>query len=456
MADLSSQLAAALGLAYQKPDFAAEDTYAPYAGLANQIQQVTNQANQFSTKDRLIATALTGLLGGVAQGYSDDYQTRAKGAFQNQILGNIYGKPVSADNESILGSKLFKVADENSALFNVARAEDDRLFDQSIDKAAIGEIVKNPYQKQQILESLPPDVAKRLGYVQKAETAPVVGEQPKENVSPIVNPLSTGQQGTSDKLKAYYSDFLRQGMPPVQAASAAKEQVSAEIKSNARGFDEAKAARENGQLLLQLANTAEAGMSQAGRTGSELASTYEKVVSNLSPILPGSQEEAKKQAAGDALISSIAPDLLKASRPAGVGAMSDPEMRVYLGTGPSTDKTPEQNAILVERMKNIANLNLDYADFLEAYKDANAGSVVGASKKWADYTRAFPLFKGGELDTSRPSWQEYFTLIGNGQNPNSVQLQEAITPNQQITGATIPQVGSNFNGETVLSVKKIR
>lgn len=228
------------------------------------------------------------------------------------------------------------------------------------------------------------------------------------------SPLASGKDSTQKKLQAYFQSNRLAGMPATQAASAAKEQLKGEISSNNKSFDDAKELRTYGQNLLQVANTARAGLQEAGQTGSGVASWYEKLVSTLAPVLPGSQEEAKRQAAGDTLLDSIAPDIIKMARPVGGGATSDFEARAYLGSGPSSSNTPEANAILIQRLENLGKLNIEKADFLEAYRDANSGSTIGAEKKWSDYLQKFPTFVNGEINTSRPSWQEYFMRVGNG------------------------------------------
>lgn len=226
------------------------------------------------------------------------------------------------------------------------------------------------------------------------------------------NPLSNGRDSTLQKTQSYYQQLVDSGMPEVQAASAAKEQVRGEIAANSKSFDEAKSAREYGQNLLSMANTSRAAMSQAGETGplNPLAKIYEYAASTFG------SKEATAQIAGDTLLNSVAPDVIQMARPSGGGATSDFESKVYLGSGPSTTNTPEGNALLVAKMEKLGKLNLDYADFLEAYREANAGSVVGASKKWSDYKQAFPIFIGSsenmEINENRPSWQEFFEARG--------------------------------------------
>jgi len=247
-----------------------------------------------------------------------------------------------------------------------------------------------------------PEMATKFGIT-------VPEEKPREvsQVDSTIPNLSVGGASTAKKVLSYTNEFINGGMPPAQAAIAARQQVADEIKNNAKSFDDAKAAREYGQKLLDMANTAKAGISEAGTTGpyNTLAHAYENIAN-----LFGSQEAAK-QLRGDATLSSIAPELIKMSR--SPGAVSDFESKLYLGAGPNTNQTPETNALLANKMEELGKLNLDYADFLEAFKQANAGNTSGAASKWAEYRTKFPLFVGDEnnmqLNTNRPSWQEYFS-----------------------------------------------
>ena len=197
-------------------------------------------------------------------------------------------------------------------------------------------------------------------------------------------------------------------MPPVQAAAAARQQVEGEIKANNKTFDEAKSAREYGNQLLSLANTAKAGMSQAGVTGNF------QTIRHAADYLLGNEDKIT----GDQVLSSIAPEIVKMNR--SPGAVSDFETKLYLGAGPSVYNTPETNAILAQKMEDLGKLNVEYADFLEAYREANSGSTMGASKKWQEYKTAFPIFKGDtqniQLNTDRPGWQEFFAGVAEPQS----------------------------------------
>ena len=80
-------------------------------------------------------------------------------------------------------------------------------------------------------------------------------------------------------------------------------------------------------------------------------------------------------------------------------------------------------------MRNLANLESDYADFLETYK-RDFGTVEGAEAVWQRYLGAHPNFvqftdEAGkqrvELNQNRPNWKQFFA----GQS----------TPQQQATAS---------------------
>jgi hypothetical protein len=423
MADELSQIYASLGLA--SPTATANDLSAfqnnvlasnPWNIAAKSLGATQFDGRQWSPTTQVAASFgknfLSGLLGQYARNDAADQLKTV-----SNLMPQLRTDPLAVQFPEGIDSSAAETLRANAVIRNQeAKAVEDANLQSALQKVGLAGLMK----KSEIL-------GEQSALSEIAAARPVMADSSAQ----IDNPLASGADSSMVKYKKYFNDLVASGQPPVQAATAARAQVDGEIKANNKSFDEAKAARETGQKLLSLANTAEAGLSQAGQTGSQLASGYEKVISTLAPILPGSQEEAKRQSTGDALLSSIAPDLLVASRPAGVGAMSDPEMKVYLSTGPSPDKTPEQNAMLIEKMKNVAQLNMDYADFLEAYREANAGSTVGAGKKWAEYTKAFPTFKGGEMNISRPGWQDYFSRMANGENPNAVVMRDTIQTGEQ-------------------------
>lgn len=394
----------------------------PYGLIGRSLAEWQPNYSTFNAGQSALTAFGKAFMGGLLQNYS---QNRAADQITKvvNVLPQLRSDPLGVAVPEGVDVGPFNMLRGSAILKNEALKESDKIKDESrigtLLNSILPEMVKARSLSAGDALSIATSDDPQKAFLEAAKRVPNAEVVEGPGLPSTTNPLAMPGQATSEKFKSYYQDFLKI-MPPIQAASAAKEQVQGEIKANSKSFDEAKTAREAAQKLMSMAQTAEAGMSRAGQTGSELASMYEKTVATLAPILPGSQAEAIEQSTGDALLSSIKPEAFTAARPPGIGAMSDPEMRVYLGTAPGIDKTPEQNAALVTKIKKVANLYADYADFMDAYREANSGSTIGADKKWMEYRRNVPLFtKEGDIDEARPSWQEYFTQVGSGVEPQA-------------------------------------
>lgn len=396
----------------------------PYGLIGKSLMDWQPNYSSFNAGESALTAFGKAFMGGLMQNYAQNRAADQVSKVVN-ILPQLRSDPLSvAAPEGVdLGS--FNMLRGSAILKNEALKETNKTKDENRISSLLGQVLPDMIKARTLSAkdalSLATSEDPREAFLGVSEAL----DKPTASKIPAIldnqSPLATGKQATSEKLKTYYQEFLSSGLPPVQAASAAKQQIEGELKANNKSFDEAKASRETAQKLMTMAQTAESGMASAGQTGSELASAYEQLVSTLSPVLPGSQSEAKAQAAGDALLSSIRPEAFVAARPPGIGAMSDSEMRQYLKTAPGTDKTPEQNAVLINRIKKVAALHSDYADFMDAYREANSGSTIGADKKWMEYRNAVPLFDpSGELKDERLGWQEYFAAKGAQESENAI------------------------------------
>ena len=119
MAGIEDLVASLLGGDIAKPDFSADDPYLPYAGIANSLTQAIGSegAKQFSTRDRILGSLITGLAGGAAQGFSSDYQNRAKDAYKEVAVKKALG--LDTDRPNVLSADLFKNASSTGDLFRV-------------------------------------------------------------------------------------------------------------------------------------------------------------------------------------------------------------------------------------------------------------------------------------------------------------------------------------------------
>ena len=87
-------------------------------------------------------------------------------------------------------------------------------------------------------------------------------------------------------------------------------------------------------------------------------------------------------------------------------SVSEYENKMLIGAGPSSQNTPEENARLIKGMALRAELERDYADFLEQYVQ-DKGDAVGADKLWNAYKEA-EVFVGGTYNPDRINWKDYF------------------------------------------------
>lgn len=394
---------------------AAENPYLDFKGVPDQIgaltQQIALQApGKFSTRDLIISSLASGLGSGVLGGLGKDYSNTLTDRYQQAVKQFAYPNFFEAPTEesSQLPSGLFGEAKKKADLFAAIDALDTRDYNRDVDKTSKAKLIEGMIDPN-------PNVAKRSAQLydslfgSKISTAPTEAQAPSAALPDVPapdSPLATGKESTAQKLKAYYQDFVNQGMLPTQAGAAARQQVESEVKANTKTFDEAREAREYGQKLLDMAGTAEAGTAQAGDTGTWMTAkkAYDYVASGLG------DQDAEARRTGRQVLGSIAPEVVKINR--SPGAVSDFETRLYIGAGPNENQTPETNAILTQKIADLGKLNLDYADFLDAFREANSGSTVGAQAKWSEYRQAFPIFSkvGNELvlQEGRPSWQEYF------------------------------------------------
>lgn len=355
----------------------------------------------WSNGETLAATAGQAFLGSILKGLGDrsEAQQLAKTA---AVLPQLYSNPGSVLVPEGVDAEAFGKLKLSALKENAARTiSTDTKTSDARERLFADVFSRSPGLAVQTM----PEMAKKFD-IKIPEPSKQEDTKPTERIQ--LGGLSSGSDSTLEKVSKY-ARFLQEQDPSLsstQAMISARQQVQGEIAANSKTFDEGKEAREYGQKLLDLASTAKAGMSQAGKTGS-----FQTLRHALDYVgAAAGNEDSAKKILGDSVLSSVAPDLVRLSR--SPGAVSDYETKLYLGSGPSVNNTPEANAILAQKMEDLGKLNVDYADFLEAYRQVNSGSTVGAAKKWAEYRQAFPIFKENgnaiELNSNRPSWQEFF------------------------------------------------
>jgi len=402
------------GGGYEKPDFSAGDYYAPVAGVGGAMQQhiLTNRDN-YSTTENLLGSLLTGLFTGGATSLSQGYQADQKKDYNSAIISALSG---NTENTTGLDSKLFSTATDNAKLFNVSRAlkaqEAEATFAGEIKKAQILEGIKSEAEiNKELIKN--PSLIKRLQALQGGiEPEPIATELTTTNRFPGEGP------SLQDKYKAVIQEQIDNGVPGSAAVQAANALTAADRAALKGSVDKADEARKRASSLSELAATAEAGIEGAGKTGGFGGGARDFLSSIYATVNPEEQQQRTSQG----LLDSTKPELVKMMR--SPGAVSDYETKMYLGAGPNSTNTPELNSELVGKMKNIAALESNYADFLETYREER-GTTVGADSLWQKYKAANPLFvkdQAGNIDLNpiiKP-WQEFdFNSAGNAPTANT-------------------------------------
>jgi hypothetical protein len=86
------------------------------------------------------------------------------------------------------------------------------------------------------------------------------------------------------------------------------------------------------------------------------------------------------------------------------------ENKLLIGAGPSSNNTPTENARIIAGMETIAQLEQDYADFLEAFV-TQKGSSIGADTAWRQY-KSEEVFPAGVYNPQRQDWSSWMAEKG--------------------------------------------
>ena len=388
-----------------------------------------------SPTEKIVGAALAGLGGGVFTGLSNDYKGRANSAYQQAIIDSIQGKPVQ--DTGVLSPQLFADAGNQANIFKLKNELEGQAalqkFKQDIglERAKIllkGEadqsseiakaIANNPRQAEAIKKAFgmetgaqvdtPTPIAK--GVDSEGTALPYGIEQPIAKGEPASEPtkssLFTGNT-VKDKLKSTLQEFIDAGASPSAAADLAAKASSADLVQNKIAANKVEDIRKQVAAMEDVINTAKVGMSGAGETGGSFG-TARNILSKIAGSTY-SQEQADKQAS-QTVLDSVKPKIISTNRYP--GAVSDTDVRMLVGAGPSSDKTPEANAMILRNMDILKGRMGDYADFMDWYL-ANKTDLQGAEAAWKKYNSANPLVvtKDGKsyVNDQAQNWQEFFS-----------------------------------------------
>jgi hypothetical protein len=206
------------------------------------------------------------------------------------------------------------------------------------------------------------------------------------------------------KRDALIARAVAMGMTPNAALEYAEKNTKFETKATGEAGKKIEKARSRGVGIEELASKARAGVEGAGITGGLLAAPRELASKAYAMISPEEQLQRDSQA----ILNSIKPDLVAIGR--SPGNVTDKETEMLIGAGPSILNTPSENIRLVKGMEQLAQLEQDYADFLEAFV-TQKGSSIGADAAWRQY-KSEQVFPAGTFNPQRQDWQSWMTEKG--------------------------------------------
>lgn len=166
----SSILEALLGA---NQEAAAENPYAQYSGIANQVSadlQDQRVVQQYGLKDTAIASLLSGLVGGGLQQLGTNYTDKQSNLYQNALINSMSGNNAMPEG---INENLFRKAQQQAKLFKIQR-----MLQDSSDEAELERLFKSTKAKTK---------AEKLGELEAYN-----GEDSSSSSSSLVNPLKKG------------------------------------------------------------------------------------------------------------------------------------------------------------------------------------------------------------------------------------------------------------------------
>jgi hypothetical protein len=222
-------------------------------------------------------------------------------------------------------------------------------------------------------------------------------------------PLLEGGNALQAKLDALIARGIQMGMTPNQAAQYAEKNIRVDRKATDAAQKVIDESRQRAGKLEQVATTARAGVEGAGLTGGVEGGIREFASKAYAFVSPSEQEQRDYQK----ILDSVRPNVINMLK--SPGAVSDFESNLLMGSGPSSVNTPTENKKLIEGMETIANLESDYADFVEAYI-TEKGSSVGADALWRQY-KSEQVFPEGKYNPMRADWASWLSERGMAPEP---------------------------------------
>jgi hypothetical protein len=206
------------------------------------------------------------------------------------------------------------------------------------------------------------------------------------------------------KRDALITRGIAMGMTPNAALEYAEKNTKFETKATGEAGKKIEASRSRGINLEEIAATARAGMEGAGMTGGILAGPRQLASRVAAVVNPNEQEKQDFQK----VLDSVKPRIVQILR--SPGAVTEMENKLLIGAGPSSNNTPTENARIIAGMETIAQLEQDYADFLEAFV-TQKGNSIGADPAWRQY-KSEQVFPAGTFNPQRQDWASWMAEKG--------------------------------------------
>lgn len=372
MADLT-QLLAALGAGQQT--IQKQDMYTPFSNVANQIGGLAVQtATPDNWKQAALASAISGLVGGVTGGMGANYQAEQQNLYSQSLMNQLSG--IQARPEG-LSNALFADSETAARNFQMMQGLENTRNQQALRQLVAGEAAKSalvsPQAGAEVLKQLmgiDPNPAREMI---------VSADEAREGRSQEGNLI--------DEVARETKNLINQGIPGVQAAGMARSAYEAKREMLTGQYKEMSELMTANEGLRSLTNNLEFAVSNAGRTGA-LGGVGQMGASLLGEL--GVESQADKAASGK-LLASLGSDIVRNARQVGSGPMSDRDVALYLSAGPRLTNTPEENRLILDRYNKVVKLNDKYINYMTEAQ-AKGVEVSEAKKGWNDLRRQNPYF----------------------------------------------------------------
>lgn len=376
----------------------------PYGVAAMSLGQVTPQLiTPYTSTGRAVGIGLGSVLLQSLLGYQARQQAARDTLEMNTLANQMMKMQTPEERTSFIGgvddtlyqsrlSNLATALSQQEAARKVKQAE--RLADLTTaaefeisplaEQVAATKATREADAKRKLLQALVPSGSVSAA---GAEAAPMPGATEMQN-----------------KRDALIARGVAMGMTPGQASEYAEKNLRPDTAATKEAQKKIETSRSRGVNLEEIAATARAGMEGAGMTGGILGGPRQLASRMAAVVSPGQQEKQDFQT----ILDSVRPRMVQMLR--SPGAVSDFETKLLMGAGPSSTNTPTENARLIAGMETIAQLEQDYADFLENYVQSK-GSSVGADAIWRQY-KSEQVFPAGVYNSQRQDWSSWMAEQG--------------------------------------------